>query len=159
MKVFNGYFGIGIYHTKCDLNIGTLWRHALSFGASYIFTIGKRYKKQASDTQKATLKIPLFHYSDMEDFKKHSPHSCLIVGVEIAEKAESLHEFHHPYQCNYLLGAEDHGLSVNVLNDCHRVVQIKQARSCLNVAGAGTIIMYDRAVQFSNTRASLNETH
>lgn len=39
-----GYFGIGIYHTKNVLNVGTLWRSAHNFGASFIFTVGMRYR-------------------------------------------------------------------------------------------------------------------
>ena len=48
-----GYFGIGIQNAKTDENIGTLWRSAFIMGASFIFTIGKRYKKQATDTPKS----------------------------------------------------------------------------------------------------------
>ena len=45
-----GFFGVGIENTKTHQNIGTLWRSASIMGASFMFTIGKRYKKQASDT-------------------------------------------------------------------------------------------------------------
>ena len=38
-----GYFEIGIYRTKCDANVGTLWRSSFQLGASGIFTIGKRF--------------------------------------------------------------------------------------------------------------------
>jgi tRNA (guanosine-2'-O-)-methyltransferase len=42
-----GYYGIGIENVKTAENVGTLWRSAYILGASFIFTIGKRYKKQA----------------------------------------------------------------------------------------------------------------
>ena len=64
-----GYFGIGVYHAKKDVNIGTLWRSAYIFGASFIFTIGRRFPKQASDTVKAFRHIPLFEYQTIEELK------------------------------------------------------------------------------------------
>ena len=41
-----GYFGIGIYQAKRFENVGVLWRGAYQLGASFIFTIGKRYRRQ-----------------------------------------------------------------------------------------------------------------
>ena len=57
-----GYYVIGIYHTKTECNVGTLYRSAYQLGAAFVFTIGRRYKKQASDTYNTTLHIPLYHY-------------------------------------------------------------------------------------------------
>ena len=59
-----GYFAIGIYESKTETNIGTLWRSAYNFGADFIFTIGKRYKKEPSDTTKSERHIPLYGYDD-----------------------------------------------------------------------------------------------
>lgn len=50
----SGYFEIGIFHSKTEQNIGTLWRSAYQLGASGIFTIGKRYKEMSSDTYKTS---------------------------------------------------------------------------------------------------------
>ena len=47
-----GYFGIGVFHGKNEQNIGTLWRSANIMGADFIFTIGKRYSRQCTDTMK-----------------------------------------------------------------------------------------------------------
>ena len=49
----------------------------------------------------------------------------------------------HPERAAYLLGAEDHGLSPAVLAMCHRIV-VLPGRHCLNVAVAGSLILYDR---------------
>ena len=62
------YFGIGILNGKTPENLGVLWRSAQNLGASYIFTIGNRYAKQACDTHKATGAMPYFHYESFEDF-------------------------------------------------------------------------------------------
>jgi len=68
-----GYFGIGIENTKTYQNIGTLYRSAIIFGANYIFTIGKRYKKQSSDTTKAFRHIPLYHFRTLNELYEYLP--------------------------------------------------------------------------------------
>lgn len=55
-----GYFGIGIMNPKTEMNVGSLWRSANILGASYIFTIGKRIPKQASDTMRTCNSIPFY---------------------------------------------------------------------------------------------------
>lgn len=137
-----GYFGIGIYHPKTTENIGTLWRSAHNFGADFIFTIGKRYKKQASDTTKAERHIPLFEYETFEDFKSHLPKGCRIVCIEQCVGARNIKDATHPETAAYLLGAEDHGIPSNLLVG-HQTVFI-DTPMCLNVAVAGSIVMYDR---------------
>lgn len=139
-----GYFGIGVWHPKHECNIGTLLRSALSFGAACVFTVGSRFKMQASDTAKAWRSLPVYNYEDMDDLKDHIPHSCMIICVEQADGAIPLCKFSHPARCLYLLGAEDHGLSDGVIQQCHGLIQIHGARHCLNVAVAGSIVMYDR---------------
>ena len=143
-----GYFGIGIYHTKNILNVGTLWRSASNLGADFIFTVGRRYKQQSSDTVKAFKHIPLFHYVDLEDMYAHIPHDCLLVGVEQHPSAILLKNFSHPERCIYLLGAEDNGLSTTVMQRCHCLVEIP-SNHCMNVAVAGGIVMYDRVAKIA----------
>jgi tRNA(Leu) C34 or U34 (ribose-2'-O)-methylase TrmL len=140
-----GYFGIGIYHSKAEVNIGTLWRSAFIYDASFVFTIGRRYKKQASDTVKTWRHIPLLHFGSFDDLKNHGPYNCPIVCVETADKAVTLPRFSHPERAIYLLGAEDHGIPAEVMRG--RSVVAIPARLCLNVAVAGSIVMYDRYVK------------
>lgn len=145
-----GYFGIGIYHPKSAVNVGTLWRHANNFGASFVFTIGRRYKAQASDTQKTERHKPLFHYTDIGDAIEHLPQSCPLIAVELVDGAIPLHEFKHPERAVYLLGAEDHGLSATVLSRCHYALQIPTLLDIsMNVAAAGTLVMYERMLRLT----------
>lgn len=139
-----GYFGIGIYHAKNESNIGTLWRSANILGADFIFTIGKRYSKQCSDTMATPRHIPLFHYTDWEDFFRHIPYDCPVVAVEIDEKAIPLESYHHRERCIYLLGAEDGGIPKEILAKCKETVKLL-GDTCMNVSTAGSIVMYDRA--------------
>jgi len=145
MKTKRGYFGIGIENGKTLSNLGTLWRSANILDASFIFTTGKRYAAQASDTLKTPRHIPLNHYTDFSDMYNHLPHDCQLVGVELVEASVSLPTFKHPERAVYLLGAEDHGLSADALKRCHRIIQIPTAKAVsLNVAVAGSLVMYDR---------------
>lgn len=138
-----GFFGIGILNGKTETNVGTLWRSADLMGASFIFTIGKRYKYQSSDTMKTFRHIPLYHYETFEDFYKALPHDCQLVGIELHEKSKYIKSFFHPERCVYLLGAEDNGLTKEAIEKCHRLVQLP-GKSSMNVAVAGSIVMYDR---------------
>ena len=137
-----GYYGIGIYEAKESTNIGTLWRSAYNFGADYIFTIGARYKKQRTNTTESQRHIPLFHYEDWDDFIKHTPKEADIVCIEQVDGAEKLPNFVHPEQAVYVLGAEDYGIPIELMKG-HRKVEF-DTPICLNVAVAGSIIMYDR---------------
>lgn len=141
-----GYFGIGIYHCKRETNVGTLWRSAAILGADFIFTVGKRYKQQCSDTMKAPRHVPLFHYETFDDFFKHLPYDCPVVAVELDEHSIPLERYCHRDRCIYLLGAEDYGLPKEVLARCRETVQLL-GDYCYNVATAGSIVMYDRTAK------------
>lgn len=143
-----GFFGIGIQNGKTPENLGVLWRSAQNMGASFIFTIGNRYAKQACDTHKAVGAMPYFHYDTFEDFYAHLPKGAMLVGVELTDEATALEKFEHPRRCVYLLGAEDHGLSKKAIEKSQFLVKFNSTLS-LNVSVAGSIIMYDRnAKQF-----------
>lgn len=142
-----GYFEIGIYHTKTEVNVGTLWRSAYQLGASGIFTIGKRYKSQSSDTMKSWRHIPLRNYADFDDFNCHRPMDAILVGVEFG--GHHLSNYVHPKNCIYLLGAEDNGLPQNIIDRCNHLISIESIEQpSYNVAVAGSIVMYHRMMQF-----------
>jgi len=141
----NEFFGIGIQNGKTPENLGVLWRSAQNLGASFIFTIGNRYAKQACDTHNAVKSMPYFHYKTFEDFFNNMPKGARLVGVELTDTAENLETFYHPRRCVYLLGAEDHGLSKEAVAKSHFLVKFKSQLS-LNVSVAGSIVMYDRSI-------------
>lgn len=141
-----GYCAIGIFRGKTEHNIGTLWRSAYILGASYIFTVETRYKKQSSDVVRAWSRIPLFHYREFDDLLNNIPYDCRLIGVEIDDKAEWLHEFEHPQRAIYLLGAEDTGLPDYIKEKCHFLIKLP-GNSSLNVGVTGSIILHDRATK------------
>ncbi len=146
MENQRGFFAIGIQNTKTVQNIGTLWRSASILGAAYIFTVGARYKRQSSDTMKSWKHIPLFNYETIDDLIKGMPNDCLLIGVELDEKAHKVETFTHPERCVYLLGAEDNGLTKEAITRCQKLVQLP-GDHCMNVAVAGSLIMYDRLIK------------
>lgn len=138
-----GFYGIGIFGTKNELNVGTLWRTANLLGASWIFTIGRRYKAQSSDTMKTPRHVPLYEYLTFDDFKAHLPKDTRITAVELDASAEDLVSHEHLERTVYLLGAEDHGIPPEILKKCHKIVRLPGRRS-MNVSVAGSIVLYDR---------------
>ncbi len=138
-----GFFGIGILNTTDEINIGTLWRSAYILGASFIFTVGKKYQLEGSDVTKAWTKIPLYHYQTFEELKENLPFSTQLIAVEMGEEAKSINEFEHPDRAVYLLGNEISGLPQQTIKECQSVIKLPGEHS-LNVAVSGSIVMYDR---------------
>ena len=137
-----GFYAIGIYETKETENVGTLWRSAMNFGADYIFTIGARYKKQRTDTTKSWRNIPLFAFENFEDFVAHVPKDAELIFVEQTEVSMNIKDFKHPKRAVYILGSEDYGIPKELMVG-HKQVEINTPM-CLNVATAGSIVMFDR---------------
>lgn len=141
-----GFFGIGCLHMKNEENYGTLFRSAQILGASFIFLIGAKFKRQSSDTNKSWRSMPLFEYKDFADFNAHRPFDCPLVGIELLPDAIPLAQFSHPPQACYLLGSEEHGLTKEALQACQQIIYLP-GESSLNVAAAGSIVLYDRVVK------------
>ena len=151
-----GFWGVGVYHPKTSENVGTLWRAAHLYGASFIFTIGPRYRRQASDTTKALLSLPLHNYPTWQAFQDARPMAAPLVGVELADRAIPLRHFGHPLRAVYLLGAEDHGLPADVMADCQHIVQVEALQPwSMNVAMAGSLIAYDRHIKSLTAREAV----
>jgi tRNA G18 (ribose-2'-O)-methylase SpoU len=152
-----GFFAIGICGNKTPDNLGTLWRHATLYGAAFVFTVGKRYPHaQPSDTTKTANHTPLFHFANVDDLIEHLPHSCPLVGVELTEASVPLSRYRHQMRGAYLLGAEDRGLTKDQLARCHELVQIESAQPwSMNVAVAGTLVMYDRHLKANATSRAI----
>lgn len=149
-----GFFAIGVYHAKTEANIGTLMRSAFLYQAAFVFTVGHRYEKQASDTPNTTLHIPLFHFQTIDDLIEHLPNGAPLVGVELDPRGEKLPDYKHPERAVYLLGAEDRGLPQHVIDRCHSLVEIPTPEpQSMNVATAGTVMLYDRHAKAMARRA------
>lgn len=138
-----GYYGIGIVLPKYEVNIGTLCRSAYAFGASFIFTIGERYKKQNSDTTKSWRHIPILRFSTEDECWRAIPYDCVPIGIERSEMALDLPQFAHPQRAVYFLGPEDGNLPTRIAERCKVILNIPSVH-CLNVSVAGSVVLYDR---------------
>lgn len=152
-----GYFGIGVYLPKAPENLGLLWRSAHAFGASWVFTIGKRWPKAGdrkiarTDTTDAARHLPWIQHETFDDFWRVIPSGAALIAVE-TDGSAALPAFQHPIRAVYLLGAEDRGLPRDVLDRCRSSVTIPSAY-CLNVATAASVAMYDRAAKVARAKA------
>lgn len=143
-----GFFAIGVYQPKTEANVGTLLRSAFLYDAAFVFTVGRRYTPQASDTPRTPRHIPLFHFATIDDLHAHLPNSAPLVGVELDPRATPLHEYEHHERAVYLLGAEDHGLPLDVTERCHELIVIDSIQpQSMNVSVAGSLVIYDRHVK------------
>ena len=141
-----GFCAIGVLNGKCEQNIGTLWRSAHFLDAQYIFTIGKRYKKQATDTSDAAKHIPLFEYEDFDEFILKSPKNAEIVLIEQSDR-HNLGTFVHPENVIYVLGAEDSGIPEEYFKG-NIVLNIpNNGISSFNVAVSGSLVLFDRYIK------------
>ena len=139
-----GYFGIGVEGVSKAMNVGTLFRTAHAFGASFVFTVRAQYNRREgghSDTSDTPRSVPTYHFADLSTFRL--PLGCRLVGVEISDDAIELPSFRHPRQAAYILGAEREGLSRDVQSLCDYVVKIP-TRFSVNLGVAGALVMYDR---------------
>lgn len=140
-----GYFGIGVECAKVSANVGILMRSAQCFGAAFVFVIGARYRRLPTDTMCVERHVPLYEYESIQEMKARQPQQASLIGIEIVDGAETLTSFDHPQRAVYLLGAEDRGLSEAALAELDTVVSIPSGN--LNVAVAGSIVMYDRLLR------------
>ncbi len=141
-----GYFGIGVEGISKPMNLGSLMRTAHAFGASFVFTIGAAYARREggrSDTSDAPANVPLYEFASLQEFRL--PVDCALVGIELLDEAVDLPSFRHPRACAYVLGPERGSLSPELAARCDHVVKIP-TRFCINLALAGAVVMYDRAL-------------
>jgi tRNA G18 (ribose-2'-O)-methylase SpoU len=146
MSSVRGYFGIGIEGGSKSMNIGTLFRSANAFNASFVFAVNPQYRQKVtrkSDTSNATQNVPFYAFDSIGEMLL--PADCALVGVELTPDAVELPSFRHPRRAAYVLGPERGDLSPEMLARCDHVIKIPMS-FCINVAIAGAIVMYDRMI-------------
>lgn len=140
-----GYWGIAFFEPKTVENIGTAIRSAHCFGSDFLAVIGKRYKRTPADTMASERHIPIYEYTDLDDFKAHIPLGCDVFVVEMG--GIDVRGVVHPERCIYLLGGEDR--TVPEVKGWPRITF--PTSHCINMAMAATLISYDRIAK-SNER-------
>jgi len=141
-----GYFGIGVEGVSKVYNVGSVFRSAHAFGASFAFTVDAQYDRRAAhatDTSDSIAQMPFYAFPDAAGLIL--PEGCKVVGIELFEDSIDLPSFQHPLRAAYVLGAERHGLSPAMAERCDYVVRIP-TRFSLNLGLAGALVMYDRII-------------
>ena len=139
-----GYFAIGVERISKAFNVGSLFRSAHAFGASFVFTVNAQYEKSmetGSDTSNSLRQLPFYSFPTAKSMVL--PRNCTLVGVELTDDAIELPSFRHPSRAAYILGPERNTLSQEILEQCSHVTKIP-TKFCVNVGVAGAIVMYDR---------------
>lgn len=139
-----GYFGIGSERISKAMNLGAVLRTGHAFGASFAFTIGSalnRREAELADTSKSAGHLPLYQWASVGEMAL--PKDCVLVGVELDDRAVDLPVFRHPLKAAYLLGPEKGDLSDAAKGACAHLVKIPM-RFCVNLSVAAAIVMYDR---------------
>ncbi len=145
-----GYFAIGVEGISKAMNVGSLFRTAHAFGASFVFTVAAAYARDEgakSDTSDAPGQVPFYSFPDVATLLL--PKDCSLVGVELTDDAAELPSFRHPPQAAYVMGPERGALSPELTEKCEFVVKIP-TRFCVNVGIAGAIVMYDRIINLGS---------
>ena len=141
-----GYFGIGSERISKAMNLGAVLRTAHAFNASFAFSIKAHHKAQEvnlADTSKSDTHLPLYEWATIDDMRL--PKGCVLVGVELDDRAVELPSFRHPLNAAYLLGPEKGSLSPEASALCTHLVKIP-TRFCVNLSIAAAIVMYDRMI-------------
>jgi tRNA G18 (ribose-2'-O)-methylase SpoU len=142
--VVRGYFGVGVERISKAMNMGSIFRSAHAFGASFVFTVAAVYVQERgrlADTSNAPGSLPFYSFPDIASMLL--PKDCSLVGVELTEDAVELPSFRHPRQAAYILGPERGSLSPGMTGRCEFVIKIP-TKFCVNVGIAAAIVMYDR---------------
>lgn len=139
-------FGIGIVNVKHRVNVGALLRAANNFNAAFVFTIGKRYTLNCTDTGKTHRHVPLFHCSSMDELENVTPYGWPRVCVELCDNAIDIRQYHHLKRCVYILGPEDGDVPLVIQKQCHTKI-VLPTKGCMNVGVAAAVVMYDRLIK------------
>lgn len=141
----DGFALIGLQRPKNPLNVGGVLRAAGCYGAAGVVVGGapRGWTRAPTDTECAWRSMPL---TFADDLRTALPYDCVPVAVELLAGAKPLHTFHHPRRALYIFGPEDGALADDVTTWCRDVVYVP-TRSCMNLAAAVNVLLYDRAVK------------
>ena len=155
-KEMENVAGWAFENPKTMANVGMCFRAAVTLGvADFLAVIGDvRYSAQHSDTVRAPLSTPTYHYESFEKLSHYCPQNCIIVGVELCKRAVPLQEYKHFPRALYLFGSEAEGLSPQATKSCRHIIKLPSANGVsLNLATAASMVMWDRFTKINKERS------
>jgi tRNA G18 (ribose-2'-O)-methylase SpoU len=139
-----------LYNIRSRFNVGAIFRTADAAGISKIYLCGitpapphPKIDKVALGAEKT---IPFKKYNQtvrlLKKLKKQGFH---ISGLEQSKKSISYYKFKPKYPLALVVGSEIKGLPLNILRQCHRIIEIKMRgkKESLNVAIALGIAVFE----------------
>ncbi len=133
------------WNTSKEHNVGTLVRTAHAVAAQEVVLVGDReWNVEAAKTSEYFTDVTIL--DDAAAFLDHvQKRGWSLVAVELDRQSVSLFDVEYPEHPCFLLGAERDGLPQSLIEAAEIVVQIPQwgLVPCLNLAVAGSIVMYD----------------
>lgn len=134
-----GYAAIGLYMPKTEMNVGGAMRAAHCYGAALVAVQGARFRKLATDTQKAWRHIPVLEVENLRDVL---PFDCQVICVELTATARPLVNFVHPERAFYIFGPEDGSVPVELTS--YYTTIAAPTDHCMNLAATVNVVLYDR---------------
>ena len=146
MQITRGFAGIGLYHPKAQVNVGSALRAVKCYQADFLAVTGRRYEKSSSDVSNQWKHTPMFQ---VDDLKSVIPYECVPVAVDFIEGAIPLNLYVHPERAFYIFGPGDGTLDDKVLSWCRDVIYIP-TNGCMNLAATVNVVLYDRLTKNPN---------
>lgn len=141
--MMRGFAAIGLHRPKTPVNVGSVLRAAMCYGASSVAISGERINadqiRSACNTTQTQRHIPVLR----GELRSLIPYGSIPVAVDLVDDAVSLPDFIHPHSAFYVFGPEDGTLGKDILDWCPKRVMIP-TRFCMNLAATVNVILYDR---------------
>ncbi len=142
MAARSGSLEIAIENLARGFNMGTIVRNANAFNVWGTHIIGRRqWNKRAA--RKSVAEMGLEYQPSVSEFVAATQHRVL-VAVDNTSGAVPLHRVKLPEQSVLIFGAEQTGISVELMSHCDLLVEIPQLGSTrsINVGVASGILLY-----------------
>lgn len=140
---------IAVENLERDFNMGTIIRSANAFNVRRVHIIGRRQwnKRGAMMTDKY---LELVYHSTVADFVQAVSPEYQLIALDNQPGAQDLASFPLIEQTVLIFGSEKNGISAELLQQAHAMVQIEQFGSTrsLNVGVASGIAMYEWTRRF-----------
>ena len=143
MRMKEQHITIGILNPKSASNVGAVMRAAGCYRVDVVLYTGTRYDravKLGMDTKNRRETIPL---TKVDCLLAAVPENTKIVCVELVEGATLLPDYPHPDNALYIFGPEDGTISQEIIDKADEVVYVP-TEGCMNLAGSGNVVLYDR---------------
>lgn len=145
---------IGLENCKTASNVGSSLRACHCYSAGLLAVSGNRVDKKkpaVTDTSKAYKNgVPLIYCNHILDCQPFDTEliviDCLDSMHPYSWKKKTLTRFTHPKNCYYVFGAEDKGVSLDVMEKASAVIEIPTNFS-MNLAATVNVVLYDRMLK------------